>query len=249
MKPFRLVLFAALMIFWLNFTACAGAEQSTPTAVSPPDPTATATTPHTPTPSPTNTPLPTATATATATAEPTSTPTATPTPTPIPEAESDQRIVVETGGYSFIPGAGYQSELTSEADFGVILLVDQSEEIIINLIGVPDSSLFLADKSDEELLIELVAGFMANVNGVYELEESFATRVGDYDAVGVNLIGELSGDPVVGQAVFVNPINDLTFFAIAISNNFEAWDAQGIPAFAEVLESVAFINDAGSSEE
>jgi hypothetical protein len=252
----RFFLLSAIVVVLLGLVACAEEVQPTQTAVpqptTTPSSTSTQTPTQTPTPIPTDTPTPTATATPTNTPSPThtSTPTATytPTPTALPEIVLSDRVIIVNGGFSFQPAEGYESELTDNAGSGLVFMSGEADAIILNIIGVPNAEVFMAGKSDIELLNELVTDFVQNVGGVYELGDSYAMQVGTDEGTVTDISGEMFDKPFIGQAVFINPIDNLAFFAIVLSRDSEVWFARGASAFAAMMESVQFLsNDAGSS--
>ena len=251
MKPVRFILFTVLTMVLLGLAACAGNIQPTPTAV--PQPTATAIPSFTPAPTLTSTPTPTTTTTATNTPTSTSTntPTATYTPTPTvpPEIVLGEPIVVTSGGYSFQPASGYEPEVSDDAGSGLVFLSGENDVIIMNIIGVPDAASYMVGKSDAELINELVADFVANSGGVYELGDFSTMQIGTYEGIAAELSGELFNKPFIGQAAFINPINDIAFFAIALSRDSEIWFTRGAPAFAAMMESVQFFPDSGDTSD
>ncbi len=256
MSPARFFLLSVIVVVLLGLAACAGEVQPTQTAVPQPTTTPSPTLTQTPTPVPTDTPTPTATATLTSTPSPThtSTPTATytptptatytPTPTALPEVVLGDPVIVASGGFSFQPAEGYESEVTDEADLGLVFMSGEADTIILNIIGVPNAEVYLAGKSDIELLDELVADFVENVDGVYELGDSYAMQVGTDEGIAADISGEMFDKPFVGQAVFINPIDNLAFFAIVLSRDSEVWLIQGMPTFAAMMESVQFLTNA-----
>ncbi len=260
MNPVRLFLLCVMGVGLLILMACGGEVQPTPTAV--PSPTATATPTHTftPTPIPTNTASPTATMTNTPTHTPsptntsTPTPTLTPTPTPLPELVLADPLIVESGGFSFRPVEGYETEVNEEANLGLAFLSGEDDMIILNIIGVPNAAAQMAGKSDAALVEELVADFVENAGGAYELGASSIIMVGEYEGTAVDLSGELFDRPFIGQAVFVNPGGSQAFFAIALSRDSDIWLTNGVPAFAAMMESVEFLpvttesGESGSTE-
>ncbi|MCA9935453.1 MAG: hypothetical protein H6662_11810 [Ardenticatenaceae bacterium] len=250
MSPVRFLSLSVFVVVLLTLAACAGEVQPTQTAVSQPTTTSSPTTTQTPTPIPTDTPTPAATATPTSTPLPThtSTPTATytPTPTALPEIVLGDPVIVASGGFSFQPAKGYESEVSNTADFGLVSMSDEADVILLNIVGVPDAEAYLAGKSDIELLDELVADFVGNAGGVYELGGSYAMQVGMDEGTAADVNGELFDKPFVGQALFINPIDNQAFFAIAVSRDSEVWLIQGMPAFAAMMESVQFLPNAAA---
>lgn len=247
MKSVRFVLIAVATIVMLGFAACSAAEQATPTTIPQPTTTPTLTPPPTNTPTPANTPLPTATSTPTntATPSPTSTPTATHTPTPTvpPETVLGERITSVSGGFSFQLAKGYEQELNDDTNLGLVSLAGENDRIISNIIGVPNAASYLDGKSDAESLNELVADFMSNAGGTYEVGNLYAFQIGTYEGVATDLTGEMFERPFIGQAAFVNPFDDMAFFAIVLSRDSEIWFTRGEPAFATMMESVQFASD------
>lgn len=245
MKPIRLVLWGSIIFILLGLASCNG--QNVPTATAVPQPTATSTNTHTPTPSPTETPSPTATATPTQTSTPsatntkTPTPTKTPSPTSLPKAALDERVTVTSGGFSFQPAVGYEVEITNESIWGLVSLSGEADTILINILGVPDAEAYIVGKSDLELVDELVADFVENVGGSYEKGESYVMMVGEGEGTAVDLSGEMFDKPFIGQAIFINPMDNQSFFAIALARDPEIWATLGQPAFAMMLESVQFL--------
>lgn len=245
MNPVRFFLSVFIMVALLGLAACTGNMQPTATAV--PQPTETPS--HTPTLVPTETPTPTATATQTNTPSPThtntptptQTPTATPTATAVPEITLAGPILVTKGNFSFQPAEGYESEIDNQANYGLVSMSDESGFIILTILGIPNAEAALGDKSDEELLKELVADFVQNVGGVYEvLGDSYTMKVGTGEGTTADISGELFDKPFIGQAVFMNPFDNLAFFAIALSRDSEVWFTQGAPAFVAMMKSVQF---------
>lgn len=249
MNPVRFFLFGFIMVALLGLAACAGNMQPTATAV--PQPTETPS--QTPTPVPTETPTPTATATQTntpsptpsptptSTPTPTQTPTATPTATAVPEITLTDPIIVTNGKFSFQPAEGYESEVDNQVNYGLVSMSDASGAIILTILGIPNAETALGDKRDDELLEQLIADFVENVGGVYELlGDSYPINVGTAEGISVAISGELFDKPFIGQAVFINPFDNLAFFAIALSRDSEVWFTQGAPTFAAMMESVQF---------
>jgi hypothetical protein len=68
-------------------------------------------------------------------------------------------------------------------------------------------------------------------------------QVGTDEGITADVSGELFDRPYIGQAVFINPVDNMTFFAIAISRDSEIWFTRGAPAFAAMMESVQFLLD------
>ncbi len=247
MNPVRFFLSGFIMIALLGLAACAGNMQPTATAV--PQPTETPS--QTPTSIPTETSTPTATATQTNTPSPTHTSTPTPTQTPtatptatatsVPEITLAEPIIVTNGNFSFQPAEGYESEVDSQANYGLVSMSDESGFIIVTILGIPNAEAALGDKSDVELLDQLVADFVENVGGVYEfVGDSYTMKVGKGEGTTATISGELFDKPFIGQAVFMNPFDHLAFFAIALSRDSEVWFTQGAPAFVAMMESVQF---------
>jgi hypothetical protein len=166
----------------------------------------------------------------------------------LPEIDLDDRVIVESGGFSFQPAVAYDTEVTDEAGFGLAFLSGEGDSIIINMIGVPDAEAILGGKSDLELLDELVADFVGNMNGAYELGESYAMRVGEAEGTAVDVSGILFDKPFIGQAVYSNPVGNQIFFAIALSRDSETWATTGASAFAAMVASVESLSVSGDSD-
>ncbi|MCA9942245.1 MAG: hypothetical protein KC449_02125 [Anaerolineales bacterium] len=160
-----------------------------------------------------------------------------------------ERISSTSGGFSFQPADGYEQELNEDANSGIVFLAGENDIIIANMIGVPNAASFIAGKSDTDLLEELVADFVTNVGGVYELGDFYPFQIGEYEGVATDLNGELFDKPFIGQAAFSNPFNDMVFFAIILSRDSEIWFTSGAPAFVAMMESVQILSDPANTND
>ncbi|MCB9423400.1 MAG: hypothetical protein H6667_26630 [Ardenticatenaceae bacterium] len=252
MIPVRFFLLS-IVITMFSLVACAGGVQPEPTAVPQPTFTPSATATQTPTLIPTDTPTSTPTATLTNTPSPTytSTPTATHTPTPVPVVVLGDPVVVANGGFSLKPAEGYDSEVDETVNYGLMSMSGENNVILLNVIGIPNAAAAMAGKSDEDMLEELVADFVNNTGtgGTYELGQAYTMLVGLDEGITAEISGELFDKPYIGQAVFINPFNEMAFFAIALSRGSEVWFTRGAPAFAAMMESVQFLSgDSGNAQ-
>jgi hypothetical protein len=152
-------------------------------------------------------------------------------------------IVVTSGGFSLQPAEGYESEVDDEANYGLMSMYGEANVILLNIIGVPDAEVYMIGKNDMEILDELVADFVKNAGtgGTYELGEAYAMPVGADEGITADVSGDLFDRPYIGQAVFINPVDNMTFFAIALSRDSEIWFTRGEPTFAAMMESVQFL--------
>jgi hypothetical protein len=143
------------------------------------------------------------------------------------------------------PVEGYEAEVfggaADNALTGLVSLSGEEDTILINVLGVPDAEAYMSGKSTLDMLDELVADFVAGMNGEYELGESFSLMVEEQEGTAVDLTGTLFDSPFIGQAVFLNPSGSQAFFAIALASDSEIWRTSGIPAFAAMMESVQFL--------
>lgn len=256
MSQVRLILLSVVVLVLWGLSACSGGEVLTATAVPQPTatipftwtPTATPLPTETPSPTPTGTTVPTITATATATA----TGTATLSPTAVPEIVLGDPVIVVSGGFSMQPAEGYEADVIEDAAdsalTGLVSMSGEGDTILINVVGVPDAEAYLRGKNDLEALDELVADFVENTNGEYELGETSTILVGEQEATAVAVSGVMFGKGFVGQAVFINPFGSQAFFAIALARDPEIWLNSGQPAFAAMMESVQFLSTAVEDE-
>ena len=214
-----LLTLAVLLLFSLLLSSC-GVSLLPPTA----------------TPTPTDTPTPTATLTPTPTVTPTDTPTLLPTLT-LGDVQE-----VSSGGYSFRPPLGYQESVVgTEVD-----ITNDTGTIHLTIIGVKTNQ----QKIDPEMLADrFVNTAFLTANGSYANTYTKGPSIGNIpigSKTGAlyNIIGDMYGFPVTGQAALVVPSEKQYLFVMGLAvtaANPNLWEQQGSRLFHAVVDSIVFV--------
>ncbi len=232
----RLSLFATFTLFLF---ACGNQTEVAvqPTATHTPPPS------QTPTHAATATPLPTDTATPTPTESPLPTNTATPLPSPTATATATEppveRVVVEEGGFSFLPFEDFLIDVQGPQ----VGITSRDDEIL----------LFIATRQEEtdESLQEILDAFVAAVSvdmGEMTVSDPDTTTVDGVEGITADVTGLFLGDAMEGRITIVATSDSLTLFAFGLAVNGR-WQDEGIPMFEAVLNSISFTTAETTTED
>jgi hypothetical protein len=223
MKKFAILLSVVFLTFALS--ACAAFQ---------PEPTPTATlVPSTAT----STPIP-----PTATPEPTVTVTHTVVPTETPQFEFGEKEELPSGGFSFQPIKGYETE--SNVGYGTagLFVSDNEGTIMITFNGV---TTYHDDQTPEEIINEFLSSFENKGIGEYEQSEPYPIVADEVEGIAVDVNGTTFDRPIEGQTVLIMPSDDQFLFGLAIgivSEDRNHWQREGSEVFSALMEKINFID-------
>lgn len=154
-------------------------------------------------------------------------------PVPTLEIKPGSPYSLEASGFSFTSVEGLIVQL--QPPQALFSSIDQ--QVYFSLAGEP----LKEEKDPKKLIADFVGSIQQSVPDL-EASEPVSISVGGVEGLLSNLSGTMAGSPFEGQAVLVVIDGKRVFYASGIgmtaAGNY--WQAQGLPAFTAVLESVAF---------
>ncbi|MFQ5615485.1 MAG: hypothetical protein ACE5GO_03385, partial [Anaerolineales bacterium] len=154
-----------------------------------------------------------------------------------PTLELGEVQEVPTGGFSFQPIKGYDTEVDG-AGLGIF---DQEGTIIISVFGV---TTYEGNQTHEEIIDEFLGELEERGAGEFEKGETYTITVGEVDGTAFDLAETMFDSPLEGQTILVMPSENQFLYGLAIANtgvDKEKWEKEGSKVFAALLASIEFI--------
>jgi len=182
----------------------------------------------------TETPKPTETITPSSTSLPTEEPANTSTPTPLPtkDVELGETFEIEHGGFLYQIPIGYKQTFRP----GFVSISSENGKVVVLLAGGyrPEEM-----EAEEALDLQLL-NMSADIND-FSVSEPFDITIGGINGLAVDVTGNLFNEDFEGRVAYVT-VDGLQYFSVFGSATSQYWAAEGMQAFAAILETVEFFD-------